>query len=133
GAIAAKMIYPKRTVVAVTGDAGFLMNSQELETAMRMHTPIIILIWNDEGYGLIQWKQMLRYGRESYVNFNNPDFVRYAESFGAKGYRIGNARELQPVLRQAILDDTVVVIDCRVDYQENLKLTEQLGKLVCPI
>ncbi len=133
GAIAAKLTYPDRTAVAVTGDAGFLMNSQELETAMRVGTPLVILIWTDSKYGLIRWHQVRRFNRPSHIDFNNPDFVKYAESFGAKGYRIESASELAPVLRQAIEDDTVVLIDCPVDYSENMKLTEKLGNLVCPI
>ncbi len=133
GAIAAKLAYPEKTIVAVTGDAGFMMNSQEIETALRIGTPMVILIWNDDGYGLIKWHQQRRFGYESNVAFNNPDFVKYAESFGAKGYRVEAADELIPTLKQAIEDDTVVVIDCPVDYSENMKLTEQLGKLVCPI
>jgi len=133
GAIGAKMIRPERTVVAVTGDAGFLMNVQEIETAVRCHTPVIILIWHDDHYGLIQWKQQARFGRESHVSFGNPDFVRLAESFGAKGYRIEAADELAPALKRAKEDNTVVIIDCPVDYSENMKLTEKLGELVCPI
>ena len=133
GAIAARLVATDRSVVAVTGDAGFLMNSQEIETAMRMQTPIVILIWNDGGYGLIEWKQMNQFKRTSHVDFGNPDFVQYAQSFGAKGYRITAAGQLQGVLRDALLQPTVTVIDCPVDYSENLKLTEQLGKLVCPI
>lgn len=133
GAIAAKLVYPDRTALTVTGDAGFLMNSQEIETAMRIGTAIIILIWNDSKYGLIKWHQDRRFGRDTHIEFNNPDFVMYAESFGAKGYRIESADDLLPTIKQAIADDTVVVIDCPVDYSENMKLTEKLGKLVCPI
>lgn len=133
GAIAAKIAYPNRTALTVTGDAGFLMNSQEIETALRVGTPIVILVWTDSELGLIKWHQMRHYGRESHIKFNNPDFVKYAESLGAIGYRVGAADELAPVLRQAIADDTVVVIDCPVDYSENMKLTEKLGNLVCPI
>lgn len=130
GAIAAKLAYPDKKVVAVTGDAGFMMNSQEIETAMRLKTPIVILIWNDGGYGLIKWKQMNYYGRPSNVDFNNPDFVKYAEAFGAKGYRINKTEELLPTLQQALADDTVSIIDCPVDYAENLKLTARLGETV---
>jgi len=133
GAIAAKIAYPDRTALTVTGDAGFLMNSQEIETALRIGTPMIILVWTDSEYGLIKWHQMRNYGRESNIKFNNPDFVKYAESMGAKGYRVTASEELVPILQQAIKDDTVVVIDCPVDYAENMKLTEKLGKLVCPI
>ncbi len=130
GAIAAKLVNPQRAVVAVTGDAGFMMNSQEIETAMRMSVPIVILIWNDSSYGLIKQKQQNEFGRESNVDFTNPDFVKYAESFGANGYRINKASELLPVLRQSLADNTVSIIDCPVDYTENLKLTEKLGELV---
>jgi acetolactate synthase-1/2/3 large subunit len=133
GAIAAKIVHPEQVTVAVTGDAGFLMNCQELETAMRLGTPIIVLIWNDNEYGLIKWKQEVQFGRSTHIDFNNPDFVQFAESFGAKGYRVERTEDLLPTLRQAIDDNTVVVIDCPVDYSENLKLTEKLGKLVCPI
>lgn len=130
GAIAARLAYPQRKVVAVTGDAGFLMNSQEIETAMRMHVPIVILIWNDCSYGLIEWKQMNIYGRQTNVKFTNPDFVKYADSFGAKGYRVERAEDLLPILRTALADNTVSIIDCPVDYRENLKLTEKLGNMI---
>lgn len=133
GAVAAKLIFPERAVVAVTGDAGFLMNSQEIETAMRLQAPIVILIWNDGGYGLIEWKQMAQFGRKSHVDFTNPDFVKYAEAFGAKGYRVEKAQDLAGILKTALADNTVSIIDCPVDYSENLKLTEQLGEMVSPI
>ena len=129
GAIAAQLVYPQRTVVAATGDAGFLMNVQELETAVRLKTPIVVLIWNDSAYGLIKWKQMTQYGRPSHVDFGNPDFVALAESFGARGIRINAANELGPALEQARRSTVPVVIDCPVDYAENLKLTEKLGNL----
>jgi len=133
GAIAAKLAFPDRGAVAVVGDAGFLMNCQEIETALRIGTPIVILIFNDGGYGLIEWHQLRRFGRKSHVDFGNPDFVKFAESFGAKGYRVQAAGELGPLLERALADETVVVIDCPVDYSENMKLTERLGHLVCPI
>ncbi len=133
GAIAAKLASPGSVAVTVTGDAGFMMNSQEIETALRLETPIIILIWNDSKYGLIEWHQLRHFGRSSHIDFKNPDFVAYAESFGAKAYRISKTSELLPTLQRAISDNTVVVIDCPVDYSENMKLTEQLGNLVCPI
>jgi len=133
GAIGAKLAYPDRSVVAVTGDAGFMMNSQEIETALRLKTPIVILIWSDSAYGLIEWKQMNQFGRKSNIDFTNPDFVMYAESFGAKGYRIERGEDLLPTLKKALADKTVSVIDCPVDYSENLKLTSKLGEMVCPI
>ncbi|MDM0109176.1 acetolactate synthase large subunit [Variovorax sp. J22R24] len=133
GAIAAKLAYPDRKVVAVTGDAGFMMNSQEIETALRMKTPFVILIWNDSEYGLITWHQLRHFGRPSHIAFKNPDFVKYAESFGAKGYRVERAGDLLPTLKQAIADDTVVIIDCPVDYAENMKLTAKLKEMKSPL
>ena len=132
GAIAAKLAYPDRKVVAVTGDAGFMMNSQEIETALRMKTPIVVLIWNDAEYGLITWHQLRHYGRPSHIAFKNPDFVKYAESFGAKGYRVERAEDLAPTLRQAFADNTVVLIDCPVDYPENMRLTARLNEMKAP-
>ncbi len=132
GAIAAKLANPERKVVAVTGDAGFLMNSQEIETAVRLGIAMVILIWNDSAYGLIEWKQLNQFGRTSHVHFNNPDFVKYAEAFGAKGYRIESANQLVPTLKRALADNTVTIIDCPVDYSENIKLTEKLGEMVSP-
>ncbi len=129
GGVAAKRIHPDRKVVAVCGDAGFLMNSQEIETALRVGTPFVVLIWNDSKYGLIEWHQHRKFGRSSHIDFSNPDFVKYAESFGAKGYRVESAGDLVPTLRQALADNTVSVIDCPVDYSENMKLTEKLGQL----
>ncbi len=129
GAISAKLLYPERRVVAVTGDGGFLMNSQELETAVRLELPLVILVWRDDGYGVIRWKQQLRFGRTSSVEFGNPDLVRYAESFGAAGYRVTEPSELPPVLAEALKRPVPAVIDCPVDYAENLRLTERLKSL----
>lgn len=129
GAIAAKLLYPARRVVAVTGDGGFLMNSQELETAVRLGLPLVILIWRDDGYGVIRWKQQVRYGRTSSVEFGNPDLVRYAESFGAAGYRVTERSDLRPILAEALASKVPAVIDCPVDYAENLRLTERLRAL----
>lgn len=133
GAIAAKLVHPDRKVLALTGDAGFMMNSQEIETALRLQTPIVILIWTDAEYGLITWHQLRHYGRPSHTRFGNPDFVKYAESFGAKGYRVGSAAELLPTLRQALQDNTVSIIDCPVDYAENMLLTQRLEALQSPL
>ncbi len=133
GAIAAKLVHPERKVVALTGDAGFMMNSQEIETALRLKTPIVILIWTDAEYGLITWHQLRHFGRPSHTAFGNPDFVKYAESFGAKGYRVGSSAELLPTLRQALQDDTVSVIDCPVDYAENMRLTQRLEAMQSPL
>ena len=133
GAIAAKLANPERKVVAVTGDAGFLMNSQEIETAIRVGTPFVILIWNDSEYGLITWHQLRHFGRPSHITFKNPDFVKYAESFGAKGYRVERAEDLIPTLKRALDDTVVAIVDCQVDYSENMKLTNRLKDLMSPL
>jgi acetolactate synthase I/II/III large subunit len=133
GAISAKLTHPDCKVLAATGDGAFLMNSQELETAVRERVPVTILIWEDNAYGLIGWKMELELGHSSNVAFTNPDFVAYAESFGAKGYRIEAAGDLLPTLRQALADPGVSVITCPVDYEENLRLTKELGDLTDPL
>ena len=133
GAIAAKLAYPEKGVVAVSGDAGFMMNSQEIETALRSKTPIVILIWNDSQYGLIEWKQKRRFGRSAYIDFKNPDFVDYAKSFGAEGVRIESANQLLPILQTALKAPTVTVIDCPVDYSQNDRLTELMGNVLSEI
>jgi acetolactate synthase-1/2/3 large subunit len=129
GAIVAKLLYPERQVVAVTGDAGFLMNSQELETAVRLSLPIVTLIWRDDGYGVIRWKQQVRFGRTSGVEFTNPDFMAYAGSFGAAGFRVEGPSDLGPALKAALACGRPAVVDCPVDYSENLRLSEQLKRL----
>ena len=129
GALGVKLAKPESKVLAVAGDGAFLMNSQEIETAVRERIPLVVLIWEDGGYGLIEWKLDLELGEHHYVKFGNPDIVKYAESFGAKGYRINSADELLPTLRAALADDGVSLICCPVDYSENLRLTDRLGEL----
>jgi acetolactate synthase-1/2/3 large subunit len=132
GAIGAKLATPERKVLAAVGDGAFLMNSQEIETAMRERIPLTVLIWEDDAYGLIGWKMDLELGRHMEVAFSNPDFVAYAESFGARGYRVQAASDLLPMLTEALSADTVSVITCPVDYSENLRLTNALGELSGP-
>jgi acetolactate synthase I/II/III large subunit len=129
GAIAVKLAYPERKVLAAAGDGGFMMLGSELETAVREHVPIVALIWEDQAYGLIKWKMDLEFGHHSCVDFHNPNFMKYAESFGAKGYRISRADELLPTLKFALEDDAISVISCPVDYSENMELTDKLGRL----
>ncbi len=129
GAIAAKLVNPEKKVIAVTGDGGFLMNCQELETAVRIGTPFVTLIFDDRHYGLIQWKQMNQYGESCYVDFGNPDFVKFAESFGLRGYRIEKAEDLVPALKDAFRQPVPSIIDCPVDYGENMKLTKHLHEI----
>ncbi|WP_035986990.1 acetolactate synthase large subunit [Leptolyngbya sp. KIOST-1] len=131
GAMAAKLVHPNRKVVAVTGDGGFMMNCQELETALRVGTPFVTIIFNDGGYGLIEWKQMNYYGESTYIHFTNPDFVKLAEAMGLKGYRIESAEDFVPTLKTALEDDVPAVIDCPVDYRENLLFSQKAGDLSC--
>jgi len=132
GAIGAKLAEPERKVLAAVGDGAFMMNSQEIETALRERIPLTVLIWVDDAYGLIGWKMDLQLGHHVEIGFSNPDFVAYAESFGARGYRVGAAGDLLPMLTEALASDTVSVITCPVDYSENLRLTSALGELTGP-
>ncbi|MDO4960401.1 MAG: acetolactate synthase large subunit [Eubacteriales bacterium] len=129
GAVAAKLLNPDKRVLAVTGDGGFMMNSQEIETAVRIGTPIVILVFRDESYGLIKWKQMDQYGKYSCVDFGGIDYVKYAESFGGKGYLIESAAGLIPALEDAFMQKVPCIIDCPVNYAENEKLSEHLKNL----
>lgn len=122
GAIASKLTCPERNVVAIVGDGGFMMTSSELETASRMKAPFVSVIFNDRGYGLIKLRQEKNYGRSIGVDFENPDFVKYAESFGAAGYRVSSAKELEKVLAKCLKDGALAVIDVPIDYSENINL-----------
>lgn len=133
GAIAAKLVHPDKRIVAVTGDGGFMMNCQELETALRVGTPFVTLIFNDGGYGLIEWKQLNYFGTSSFIKFGNPDFVKFAESMGLKGYRVESAQDLIPTLEEAFRQEVPTVIDVPVDYGENLRLSQKSGDLSCQI
>jgi len=133
GALAAKLVYPNQKVVAATGDGGFMMNCQELETALRVGTPFVTLIFNDGGYGLIEWKQQNQFGEASFVRFGNPDFVKLAESMGLKGYRVESTADFIPTLKTALAQDVPAVIDCPVDYRENYLFTQKAGDLNCSL
>jgi acetolactate synthase-1/2/3 large subunit len=97
-----------------------------METAVRLRLPFVVLIWRDDGYGVIRFKQQLKFGRTSGVEFGNPNFLAYAESFGAAGYRVEGPTELGAVLKEALACGKPAVIDCPVDYAENLRLAERL-------
>ncbi|CAI1019590.1 TPA: acetolactate synthase large subunit [Serratia fonticola] len=129
GAMAAKLAYPDRKVLAVMGDGSFMMNSQEIETAVRESIPLVVLVWVDNSYGLIKWKMDIEEGAHDTVDFGNPDFVKYAESFGANGYHINSTDELLPTLNRALSENGVSIIACPIDYSENMKLVESLGEL----
>lgn len=132
-AIAAKLAFPDRKVVAAVGDGGFMMSMAELETAVRLGVPFVTLIFNDNCFGLIQWKELARYGRHFCVTVGNPDFVKLGESFGCKAYRVEKGDELPGALRDALSQNVPALIDCRVDYGINMRLTEKLGHIVCRI
>ncbi len=133
GGIAAKLVYPDRKVLTISGDGGFLMNIQELETAVRLGTSTVNMVWTDRTFGLIEWKQQSKFGRAYGTRFENPDWIKLAEAHGAMGMQVREGDNLQEVLKEAFASDKPVVIDCPVDYTENIKLTERLGKLVCPV
>jgi len=118
-AMAAKLVHPDRMVMAICGDGGFMMNSQELETAVRLGLHVVVLILNDSAYGMIQWKQA-NMGFDNYgLEFGNPDFVKYAESYGAHGHRVAAADELVPLMKKCHAEPGVHVIDLPVDYSDN--------------
>ncbi|MGC6177449.1 acetolactate synthase large subunit [Lacrimispora sp. 38-1] len=131
GAIVAKLLNPLKRVIAVCGDGGFMMNCQEMETAFRIGTPIVVLIFNDSSYGLIKWKQLDQYGQDCFVDFDNPDFVKFAESMNCKGYRVEKAEDFSAILEEAFQQNVPSIIDCRIDYNENMKLTKHLKEIYC--
>ena len=133
GALGVKLAKPDAKVLAVVGDGAFLMNSQEIETAVRERIPLVVLIWEDNAYGLIAWKMDLEVGGHSNVAFTNPDIEAYAASFGARGHRITHADQLLPTLTDALAADGVTLISCPVDYSENLGLIQRLGRLDEPL
>ena len=133
-AIVAKIINPKKKVVAICGDGGFMMNSQELETAVRLKLDLVILVLRDDGFGMIRWKQEAMKLENFGLSFSNPDFVRYAESYGAKGHRVEKTDDLAPLLQQCLETSGVDLIDVPIDYSENDRvLTKELKKLTSSI
>jgi acetolactate synthase I/II/III large subunit len=129
GAIAAALVHPDRHVVALCGDGGFLMNVQELETAVRLGVRVTVVVWRDDGYGLIDWKQRNEFGRPFGVSFGNPDFVALAQSFGMPAFRPASSADLAATLRRALDVAGPSLVEVPIDYRENLRLTEHLGEL----
>jgi acetolactate synthase-1/2/3 large subunit len=126
-AIAAKLVHPERNVVTVNGDGGFLMNNQELETAVRLKTPIVNVVWENRQYGSIVWKQDKKFGRHFGVDFTNPDFVKMAESFGLAAWRCESADDFGERLRQALALDVPSLIVLPIDYSLDVAISEELG------
>ena len=121
-AMMAAMLYPERRVMAVCGDGGFMMNSQELETAVRLKLNLVVLILDDGAYGMIRWKQAVDDFPDFGLTFGNPDFVKYAESYGAKGTRVEALDDLVPALEAAFQDGGVHVVAVPIDYSENIRV-----------
>jgi acetolactate synthase-1/2/3 large subunit len=118
-AIAAKLVHTDRQVMAICGDGGFMMNSQELETAVRLELDLVVLVLRDDAYGMIKWKQANMGFKDFGLNYGNPDFVKYAEAYGANGHRVGSSEELLPLLSGCLASPGVHVIEVPVDYSEN--------------
>ena len=133
GAIAAKITHPDRKVLAICGDAGALMNIQDLETAKRLGVNIVVMVWVDHAYGLIEWKQQAQFGDHTDLTFGNPDWVMLAEAFGCKGIYVDSSSELLGALEEAFGAETPVILALPIDYGENMKLTERLGRILCTI
>lgn len=132
-AISAKLLCPEKNVIAAVGDCGFMMSMAELETAVRLGVPFVTVIFNDNGYGLIQWKELMKYKKDFFIKTGNPDFVKLGEAFGCKAYRVDKADDLLKAIHEALAQKVPSIIDCRVDYSANMKLTEKLGHIVCRI
>ncbi len=131
-AFAAKRLYPHKNVVALCGDGGFLMNVQDLITAVKYNVPLTVLLWDDNQYGLIKWKQEAAYHKHSHIDLTNPNWMQLADSFGCQGIEVKATNEFIPAMKQAFAEKSkpsIVVVP--VDYRENLKLTERLGELLC--
>ncbi len=133
GAIAAARALPGRRVLGICGDAGFLMNVQEMETATRLRSDLVILVWEDGAHGLIAWKQQNEFGRHTDLSFGNPDFVALARAFRWHGHRVERSRELRPALEAAFAEPGPSLVVIPIDYRENALLTERLGNIACPL
>jgi acetolactate synthase I/II/III large subunit len=130
-AISAALVHPERRVLAVCGDGGFMMNSQEMETAVRLKLNLIVLILQDNAYGMIRWKQQADHYADWGLSFGNPDFITYAKSYGAGGSMVADADGLAPALEAAFEAGGVQLVVVPVDYSENSRvLVEELGRLV---
>jgi acetolactate synthase-1/2/3 large subunit len=133
GAIAAGIVAPDRRVLAICGDAGFMMNVQEMETATRLNSNLVAMVWEDKEYGLIAWKQMNEFGRHTNLSFDNPDWLQLASAFGWHGHFCANSRELADTLEQAFNETGPSLVVIPIDYRENALLTKKLGEITCTI
>ncbi len=133
GAIAADLVHPERHILAICGDAGFMMNVQEMETAKRLNSDIVVMVWEDNAYGLIAWKQTNEFGRHTDLSFGNPDWLKLAESFGWQGHRVDSSAALASFLESVLGEQGPSLVVVPIDYDENPRLTKRLGEIVCPI
>lgn len=131
GAIAAGIVHPDRRILAIAGDAGFLMNVQEMETAKRIGSNITVMVWEDHEYGLIAWKQETHFGKHTDLTFGNPDWLLLAQSFGWNGHRVDNAADLATTLDAALNESGPSLLVIPIDYRENQLLTKKLGEISC--
>jgi len=133
GAIAASIVHPDRRILAIAGDAGFLMNVQEMETAKRINSNIVVLVWEDNEYGLIAWKQETHFGRHTDLSFGNPDWKQLASAFGWHGHYVSNSEDFAGALESAFNEDGPSLVVIPIDYRENNLLTKKLGEITCTI
>ena len=117
----ASMLFPNRKVMSICGDGGFMMNSQELETAVRLSLNLVVVVLNDNSYGMIRWKQAGAGFTDWGLEYNNPDFIQYANSYGAKGHRVDSADNFFTIVNKAFNEKGVHLIDVPVDYLDNVK------------
>lgn len=133
GAIAANLVYPQRRILAIAGDGGFMMNVQEMETAKRLNSNIVVMVWEDSCYGLIAWKQQDHFGRHTDLAFGNPNWLQLASAFGWHGYYIDESNNLKDALENAFQEQGPSLLVVPIDYRENALLTQKLGELTCQI
>jgi acetolactate synthase-1/2/3 large subunit len=133
GAIAAGLVYPDRNVLGIAGDGGFMMNVQEMETARRLNSNVVVMVWEDGGYGLIAWKQETEFKRHTDLSFGNPDWMKLAESFGWNGHYQDDPSGLQDTLKHAFSEAGPSLVVVPIDYRENPKLTARLGEISQPM
>jgi len=133
GAISAGLVHPTRRILAICGDGGFLMNVQEMETASRLGVSIVVMVWEDGGYGLISWKQEQQFNSHTELEFTNPDWLGLARAFGWHGHVVTASRDLEATLEAAFEEEEPSLVVVPIDYEENMRLIKHLGEIVCPI
>ena len=133
GAIAASLVYPERRILGIAGDGGFMMNVQEMETAKRLNSNLVVLVWEDGGYGLIAWKQENEFNRHTDLAFGNPNWLELASAFGWRGHRVENSVDLQSTLGTAFDEAGPSLVVIPIDYRENQLLTKKLGEITATI